>query len=83
MLKRINRKLGGSLLAVVLAGTMLLVGAGCDELFDSTYTFEDWGDPYGGGYDNYDSNWYTDSYYNGDDEGFYIAGDGFSYISGW
>ena len=72
------------LTALLVCG--LLGAAGCDELFgggdfgwDGGYDYWDGG--YGGN-DGY-SNWYTDTSINGDDTGFYIAGDGFTYTSGW
>lgn len=57
----------------------------------SGYSDDDWGGgydyDYGSGYgssgDGYYNNFYTDTAMNGDSEGFYIAGDGFTYTSGW
>lgn len=78
--KLISRNL---LVAALLIGG-LLATAGCDEeigLADSFYGYG-WDDGYGGN-DGFYSNWYTDTTINGDDTGFYIAGDGFTYTSGW
>ncbi len=71
----------GSILAGLLACVVLATGAGCDELFGdygtSDYLYD------GGSYydDGFYSNWYTDTTINGDDDFFYIAGDGFTYPS--
>ncbi len=81
------------LIAALLAGG-LLASAGCDELFPDLGGLFDgwgydggWGDDYGWdtgyGDDSGYYNWYTDTAVNGDDTGFYIAGDGFTYTSGW
>ena len=85
--KQVSRTL---LLTALLVGG-LLGATGCDELLGdgdygyggySSYDDYGWYDG-GGGNDGFYSNWYTDTTINGDDSGFYIAGDGFTYTSGW
>ena len=85
--KQVSRTL--LLTALLVCG--LLGAAGCDDLlgggdygYGAYSSYDDYGwYGGGGGNDGFYSNWYTDTTINGDDTGFYIAGDGFTYTSGW